>query len=70
MNQARFFVDTAYVLALLNSRDAYHKKAKELLSQLRIAHEVWVTEAVLIEVGNSLALPQSPLLIVVMLLPM
>lgn len=55
LNQARFFIDTAYVLALLNPRDAYHKKAKELLSQLRIAHEVWVTEAVLIEVGNSLA---------------
>ena len=55
MNQARFFVDTAYVLALLNSRDAYHKKAKELLPQLRTAHEVWITEAILIEVGNSLA---------------
>ena len=51
MRQARFFVDTAYVSALLNPRDAYHKKAKELLSQLRTAHEVWITEAVLIEAG-------------------
>ena len=54
---ARFFVDTAYVLALLNPRDAYHKKAKELLPQLRNAHEVWITEAILIEIGNSLACP-------------
>ncbi|MDN3514165.1 MAG: PIN domain-containing protein [Candidatus Brocadia sp.] len=51
----RLFVDTAYVIALLNPRDAHHKKAKALLPQLRTAHEVWITEAVLIEVGNSLA---------------
>ncbi len=43
------------MIALLNPRDAYHKKAKELLPQLRTAHEVWITEAILIEVGNSLA---------------
>ena len=55
MNSARFFLDTAYVLALLNPRDAYHQRAKELLPQLRTAHEVWVTEAVLAEVGNALA---------------
>lgn len=53
MNPARFFLDTAYVLALLNPRDAYHKRAKELLPQLRKAHEAWVTEAVLAEVGNA-----------------
>jgi len=55
MNPARFFLDTAYVLALLNPRDAHHKRAKELLPQFRTAHEVWVTEAVLTEVGNALA---------------
>ena len=52
---ARFFVDTAYALALLDPRDAYHKRARELLPQLRNAHEVWITEAILIEIGNSLA---------------
>ena len=50
MNPARVFLDTAYVLALLNPRDAHHKRAKEWLPQLRTAHEVWVTEAVLAEV--------------------
>ncbi len=55
INSTRFFLDTAYVLALLNSHDAYHKRAKELLPQLRKAHKVWVTEAVLVEVGNALA---------------
>ncbi|MCL0065714.1 PIN domain-containing protein [Dehalococcoidia bacterium] len=55
MNHARFFLDTAYVLALFNHRDAHHARAQELLPQLRMAHEVWVTEAVLAEVGNALA---------------
>jgi len=54
-HHARCFLDTAYVLALLNPRDAHHKKANELLPRLRAAHEVWVTEAVLVEVGNALA---------------
>ncbi len=55
MRQARFFLDTSFVLSLINPRDSYHKKAKELLIQLRTAHEVLVREAVLTEIGNSLA---------------
>jgi len=51
----RFFLDTAYVIALLNSYDSYHEKAAKLLSQIRNAQEVWTTEAVLTEIGNSLA---------------
>ncbi len=55
MNTSRFFLDTAYVLALLNPKDIYHKQAKTLLPSLRVAYEVWITEAVLIEIGNALA---------------
>jgi predicted nucleic acid-binding protein len=55
VNPARFFLDTAYMIALLNHRDAHHARAQDLLPQLRIAHEVWVTEAVLTEVANALA---------------
>jgi predicted nucleic acid-binding protein len=55
LRQARFFLDTSFVLSLINPRDSYHKKAKELFTQLRTAHEVLVTEAVLTEIGNSLA---------------
>lgn len=55
MNPARFFLDTAYILALLNPRDTYHKKAKKLLPNLRTAYEVWITEAVLTEIGNALS---------------
>ena len=55
MNESRFFLDTAYVLALLNPHDSYHKRAKALLPSVRVAHEVWITEAVLVEIGNALS---------------
>jgi predicted nucleic acid-binding protein len=55
MDANQFFLDTAYVLALLNPNDIYHKQAKALLPSMRVAHEVWITEAVLIEIGNALA---------------
>lgn len=55
MNASRFFLDTAYVLALLNPNDIYHQQAKALLPSMRVAHEVWITEAVLVEIGNALA---------------
>jgi len=55
MNANRFFLDTAYVLALLNPKDPYNKRAKAFLPKISGAREVWVTEAVLVEVGNALA---------------
>ncbi len=55
MKRNRFFLDMAYVLALLNPTDIYHKQAKALLNSMQSAREVWITEAVLIEIGNALA---------------
>jgi len=55
LSAERFFLDTAYVQALLNIRDQYHRQALALYSRVRAAREVWVTEAVLTEVGNALA---------------
>lgn len=55
MNGDRLFLDTVFIQALLNRRDQYHDKAKVFLPRLRNALEVWVTEAVLIEVGNALS---------------
>ncbi len=55
MNSELFFLDTAYVQALLNARDQDHNAARTLFSRVRAAREVWVTEAVLAEVGNVLA---------------
>lgn len=55
MNNERFFLDTAYVQALLNRRDQHHERAKELFPRVRTAEEIWTTEAVLIEIGNALS---------------
>jgi predicted nucleic acid-binding protein len=55
LSAERFFLDTAYVQALLNIRDQYHRRAGTLYPRVRAAREVWVTEAVLTEVGNPLA---------------
>ena len=50
----RLFIDTVFIQALLNKADQYHSDARRLATKLRSA-DVWVTEAVLIEVGNALA---------------
>lgn len=55
MNTERLFLDTAFVQALLNRRDQYHAQARILLPRLRNAREIWVTEAVLVELGNALS---------------
>lgn len=55
MSKDRIFLDTAFVIALLNRRDKYHDRARSLLSQVRNASEVFITEAVLVEIGNAMA---------------
>jgi predicted nucleic acid-binding protein len=49
----RFLLDTAYVVALLNPRDRYHAPARALMPRVQVAQQVWVTEAVLFEVGAA-----------------
>jgi predicted nucleic acid-binding protein len=51
----RLLLDTVYIQALLNNRDSYHQQALLLFPIVRDAAEVWVTEAVLVEVGNALS---------------
>lgn len=55
MNGERIFLDTWFIRALLNARDAYHAQAKMLLPRVRSAREVLTTEAVLVETCNGLA---------------
>jgi predicted nucleic acid-binding protein len=51
----RFFLDTVFVQAMLNKRDQYHPQAMVFAPRLRAASEVWITEAVLIEICNALS---------------
>ncbi|MFO7539333.1 MAG: PIN domain-containing protein [Chloroflexota bacterium] len=48
------FIDTAYIVALVNRRDKYHAAAKILAR--RVAGRLFVTtDGILLEVGNALA---------------
>jgi uncharacterized protein len=47
------FLDTSYVLALLNTRDELHHQAQKLAMQ--IDSPLITTEAILTEIGNALA---------------
>ena len=48
-------LDTSFLQALLNRKDQHHDAAKSLLPRVTAANEVWVTEAVLIELANALS---------------
>ena len=47
------FIDTSYVLALVNTKDHYHPLAEELAQRVR--DKLVITEAILVEIGNSLS---------------
>ena len=50
----RIFVDTSFVLALINDRDQYHENA--LMLSEKFNNSFWITTSgILLEVGNSLA---------------
>lgn len=51
MNQ--IFIDTGFIIALINERDQYHQQAVELSVQFE-GHPFLTTDAVLLEVGNAL----------------
>ena len=50
----RIFIDTLFVVALVNPHDQYHKKASELAGKYE-GHPLLVTDTVLLEIGNGLA---------------
>lgn len=55
MSRERFFLNTAFIQALLNPCDDYHTQARTLFPIVRKAAEVWITEAIFVEVGNALS---------------
>lgn len=50
------FIDTSYILALVNTHDEFHKKAMKLADE--IDAPLITTEAILVEIGNALSKPQ------------
>ena len=51
---AEAFIDTSFVVALINQRDQYHVQAVELASQFD-KRSLVTTDAVPLEIGNALA---------------
>ena len=50
----RIFIDTSFVVALVNEKDQHHARASEL-SETFDGQPLITTDAVLLEVGNALA---------------
>ena len=48
------FIDTVFVVALLNQRDQYHPRAEELAAYYE-GRRFLITDGVLLEIGNGLA---------------
>ena len=55
MNRVERFVDTAYWLAILGSRDRYHARALALSDE--VSGPLVTTDAVIFEVANALSRP-------------
>lgn len=55
----RLFLDTGFVLARLNRRDQYHQAALALAKRCDECHELWTTEAALLEVGAAFREPNQ-----------
>jgi uncharacterized protein len=50
----RVFVDTSFIVALVNEKDQHHARAAELAA-LFDGYPLLTTDAVLLEIGNALA---------------
>ena len=53
-NKSLSFIDTSFAIALINERDENHEKAVELSIKYE-RKPILTTDAVLLEIGNSLA---------------
>ena len=59
MAAERLFLDTSFLLALVNQRDRYHQGAVRLSSHFQECRELWTTEAILLEIGAALRAPNQ-----------
>lgn len=53
-NKSSVFIDTSFAIALVNERDENHEKAAELSVKFE-RKPILTTDAILLEIGNSLA---------------
>lgn len=53
MTKTGVFLDTSFVIAIINIEDTLHQAAIELEQDLKQYSDIWITEAILFEIGNS-----------------
>jgi len=58
MTRSEIFVDAAFIIALLNTRDQHHAAAVAVENTLPDRTRLVITRAVCIEIGNALAWPE------------
>jgi len=54
MKNNRIFIDTSFVIAVFNTDDKLHNRAMELLENLYNSKDLWITDAILYEIGDGL----------------
>src|SRR5215210_7504922 len=54
MMPERMMLDTMFVQAIISRRDQFHQAVQPFIPRMESA-EVWITEAVLLEIGNALS---------------
>jgi len=54
MIRERLLIDTVFVQGLINRRDQHHALVRSFVSRMEVA-EVWITEAILMEIANALS---------------
>lgn len=54
MTLSQIFIDTSYIIALINEKDNYHKKAIDL-ADIYDSFYMIISEPILLEVGNALS---------------
>lgn len=47
------FIDTSFVIAMFTPEDKHHAQAVEISHDLCNYHRIWITDAVIYEIGNS-----------------
>jgi uncharacterized protein len=50
----KIFIDTSYIIAIINERDQYHNQALNL-ANLYLDHPIVVTDSIILEIANSLS---------------
>jgi uncharacterized protein len=54
LSTMQIFIDTSFIVVLINERDQYHAQAVKIADQYD-GQSIFVTDAVLLEVGNALS---------------